>query len=90
MALSAFAGFYQNNQMEYGTRKVDMSLAIARMEKLGFDRENYRIVGFSSFEEIKVDYPDWEPFVSKDRINLEEKISKNAGVLGKVFYNRRL
>ena len=85
MALSAFAGFYQNNQMEYGTRKVDMSLAIARMEKLGFDRENYRIVGFSSFEEIKVDYPDWEPFVSKDRINLEEKISKNAGVLGKVF-----
>lgn len=85
LIVSFAGGMLQNRNMDYGKPRADASAAAKRAEELGLDTDNYRLTGFASFEEISVIYPEWESFTEKEEKNLNEKISKNAGITGHIF-----
>lgn len=72
-------GIVHNRQIAFGTPQIQTDKGVARLEELGVDYHNYRILGFASMQEIQVFYPQWEDFSRRERISYEEKFSKNAG-----------
>lgn len=72
-------GVIHNRQIAFGTPQIQTDKGTVRLEELGADYHNYRILGFASMQEIQVCYPQWEDFSRRERISYEEKFSKNAG-----------
>lgn len=78
-------GCMQNSRVNYGVPQADLSVAEVRLQELKVDYQNYRIAGFSSYEEISLILPDWKSFTEKEEININEKFSKNAGTQAGIF-----
>lgn len=64
-----FLGILQNRYIASGLPQIQTDKSIERLEELGVDYHNYRVMGFSTEEELK--------FV-KTKICYEQKFAKNA------------
>lgn len=78
------AGVLQARVGSVGAEAIELSETKEIFQKSQVDVENYRMAGFSSYEEISYQ-GDWKAFQQKDSINLLEKVSKNAGTIGEIF-----
>lgn len=79
LVLFATLGIMQNRAITFDTSTVQTNTGIQRLNDLGVDYHDYRILSFARVEEIQVTYPQWENFDDREQINYEEKYSKNIG-----------
>ncbi len=78
-ALLMILGILQNRKILPYTSTVQTAEGIQRLQDLGVDYRNYRILSFAKGEEVQVTYPQWEEFDSREQVSYEEKYSKNIG-----------
>lgn len=78
-------GLIQNRYISFGALPIQTQESVERLQTLDVDYHNYRIAGFASYDEIRLEYPQWEDFEKREKISLEEKFSKNAGTMAGVI-----
>lgn len=78
-------GIVHNRQLAFGTSQIKGDSSVKKLDELGVDYHNYRLLSFASLQEIEVFYPNWKDFAQRERISYEEKFSKNAGTTAGVM-----